>query len=259
MAAIADEAVVLWRWEFSETSQTVMLFTRGHGVIRGLAKGARREKAMFSGGFEPLTRGQAGAIVKPGRDLATLTEWRLEEVFRGPRRNLAAHHAGLYLADLVAHAITDHDPHGPLFDRLVEALRALDDAARTATVLLDFQWALLVETGYRPALRHDARLGTGGQAGAAVLGYCPAAGGVAPDPASARAPDGGPVWRVRADTIEVLEEAARGALEEPATWTASKRAATERAGALLALHLAVILGRDLPSREAVYGPLPDPW
>ena len=75
MATIRDQAVCVRQWDFSETSQTVSLFCREQGMIRGLAKGSRRERSSFSGGFDLFTRGEIVAIVKPGRDLATLTEW----------------------------------------------------------------------------------------------------------------------------------------------------------------------------------------
>ncbi|HAC09503.1 MAG TPA: DNA repair protein RecO, partial [Phycisphaerales bacterium] len=52
MPTIRDEAVCVRHWDFSETSQTVSLFLRDHGLVRGLAKGARRERGSFSGGFD---------------------------------------------------------------------------------------------------------------------------------------------------------------------------------------------------------------
>ena len=72
MPIIADTAICIRCWDFSETSQTVSLFTREHGVVRGLAKGAKREKGGFSGGLDVLTRGEMIASVKPGRDLAAI-------------------------------------------------------------------------------------------------------------------------------------------------------------------------------------------
>ena len=65
MADVTDSAVCLRCWDYSETSQTVSLLTREHGILRGLAKGAKRPKASFSGGFDPLTCGQLVAIIKP--------------------------------------------------------------------------------------------------------------------------------------------------------------------------------------------------
>src|SRR5690606_40070296 len=81
MPTITDNAVCIRRWDFSETSQTVSLFTREHGILRGIAKGAKREKGNFSGGLDILTRGEVVAILKPGRELATLTAWQLQEIY----------------------------------------------------------------------------------------------------------------------------------------------------------------------------------
>src|SRR6187397_1062720 len=103
MSTITDEAVCIRRWDYSETSQTVSLFTAGHGIIRGLAKGAKREKGKFSGGIDLLSRGQVVAIVKTGRELSTLTEWDLLQTYWPLRENLAANRAGHYMADLIHH------------------------------------------------------------------------------------------------------------------------------------------------------------
>lgn len=243
---IHDEAVVLRHWEFSETSQTVSLFTRAHGVVRGLAKGSRRERANFSGGFELLTRGDLVAIIKPGKDLATLTEWGLIELFRGASRVLGAYRAAMYLIDLAHHAITDHDPHPALYDELVRGLRELESPELRARTVLRFQWSVLVETGYRPVLDRNAGSGAELPTGA-TLGYSPAAGGVIDDPGAGAAGPTGP-WRVRRTTIELL----RRLTAEPASLDSERREDVDRAGKLLSLHLRAILDRDLPTRRPCF-------
>lgn len=206
LARITDEAICVRHWDWSETSQTVALFTREHGLLRGLAKGAKREKSAFSGGFELLTRGEVGAIVKPSGGLATLTSWDLREAFLGFRRSLRAHYAGLYVADLVGSLLTEEDPHPALYDRTVEALRALAEAggsggrlAEQARVLAGYQLAILDETGYRPELTADVRTGAAITA-AEVYGFDAELGGLVPDAGSERAG----VWRVRAETLDLL-------------------------------------------------------
>ena len=71
---LRDIAVCVRHWDFSETSQTVSLLTREHGILRGLAKGSRRDKGDFSGGIDLLTCGEVIAIVKPSGAMATLTQ-----------------------------------------------------------------------------------------------------------------------------------------------------------------------------------------
>lgn len=258
MPTLVDQAIVIRVAEFSETSQTATLFLREHGLIRGLAKGSRREKSRFSGGLEALTRGEIVAITKAATDLATLTEWDLQQVYWAVRRDLIAHRAGLYMADLLQHAITDHDPHTALFDSLDTALGSLALPGRHSESVLRFQWALLSDTGYRPRLDADARAGSP-LAIAPTYGFDPLAGGLITDPGQSRqripstpanSPGAAP-WRVRADTVEVLRQ-----LEtSPGLPTLGSPEAVERAGRLLAAYLTQVLGRDLGTREALFGPL----
>ena len=156
MSILNDTAICLRCWDFSETSQTVSLLTKQHGIIRGLAKGSRRDNAGFSGGFDPLTRGNIVARLKPSKELITLTEWNLEHVWWTTRNNLEVNRGAIYLIDLVGRMITDQDPHSEVLDALQDALNRMDDGHDIDWPLLRFQWSLLVETGYQPTLTTDS-------------------------------------------------------------------------------------------------------
>ena len=245
MPTIRDEAVCLRRWEFSETSQTVCLLTRTHGVLRGLAKGARRDRGRFSGGFDVLTRGEIVAIVKPGRDLATLTDWYLTDTARALRVNLDANRAGLYIADLVYHMLKDHDPHPALFDRLVRTLGELANTAEIGSALLRLQWAIICECGYQPVTDRDARTGADLPAGARTLAFSPGAGGLTAD-GTDRA------WLVRRATADLLMALS----EDPAAQPLPAEATTiDRANRLLAAYLREILGFELHATRWCFGAL----
>ncbi|HBS29977.1 MAG TPA: DNA repair protein RecO [Phycisphaerales bacterium] len=240
MPTLIDQAIVLRHWEFSETSQTVALLARAHGRLKGIAKGARRENAKFGGGFELLTRGELVAIVKPGVELATLTEWDLQEIFWPARRDLLAHHAGMYLVDLAHHAIVDQDPHPGLFDALLRALRRLGEADAVRDAVLRFQWDLLTEVGLRPRLGAPQDRQKGG-----VYLFDPRAGGIG-GASAPPAPGGAPVWRVRESTVDLLR-----VLESPDPafpTTPAHRQAVARATRLLAEFLKIALDREPPSQ-----------
>ncbi|MBL0928329.1 MAG: DNA repair protein RecO [Phycisphaerales bacterium] len=243
MPTVVDHALVLRTWDFSETSQTVALFSRGHGLIRGLAKGSRREKSNFSGGFEVGTLGEFIAIVRPTQELANITGWDLQRVFWPVRRDLDAHRVALYAVDILRHAITDQDPHPRLFESALGLLGSLGAAAERGGVLLRFQWDLLVETGVQPRLD-----GEGLEERGRAFGFRPDGSGLEPDPG----PEGpGGVWRVRADTIGLLRRLAAG---DAVPMGPEASGSVDRANRLLAAYLRQVLGQDLPTREVLFGP-----
>lgn len=247
--AAQDDAICIRHWDWSETSQTVSLFTREHGVVRGLAKGSKRENAKFSGGIELLTRGQILFIAKPTTELATLTEWDLQELFPALRTSLKRFYAGMYVADLLQHAIRDHDPHPGAFDAAVACLRTLGESSGMVDeALARIQWALLTEMGYRPELSIDPRTGAA-IAPADRYAFAPRIGGLIN-----AGPDDAETWAVRGETVACLRAIASGgpAPTEAETW--------DRASRLLAAHLREVLGQALPSLPRVYAPgtLPKP-
>lgn len=271
MPPLRDDAIILRHWDYSETSQTVSLFTRDHGLIRGLAKGCRRDRSTFSGGFEALTFGEIGASIRPTSELATLTDWDLREVFWGTRRTLPAHLAGVYLIDLLHHALRPLDPHPALFDRSVACLRALDQERSIPATVLRFQWALAVEMGIQPrfdgpassAVLPDAG-GTGGRADPTArvpsrrpraLLFSPSLGGLvhptdADHEARGAAPPVGDLWKVRPETLSLLR-----ALERDQPPPSAERAVVVRASRLLGAYFQVVLERELPTHEAYFARL----
>jgi DNA repair protein RecO (recombination protein O) len=244
MTTIRDAAIVLRHWDFSETSQTVSVLTREHGVIRGLAKGAKRERGAFSGGIDVLTRGQIVAIVKRGRDLATVTEWHLEDPCRAVRQRLEANRAAMLMVDAVHHLLDAQDPHRQLFDALAGALDGLGAGAAPGPLLVVFLWCLLEEAGYRPQLDHDVRSG-GRLPDAETLGFDPAAGGLVPAEAAP------PAWRLRRATAALLRAVAAHELPD-----AADPEVVGRAARLLAAYCREIAGTDLPSLAWTFGTPP---
>jgi len=206
MPTIIDQAICVRHWDFSETSQTVSLFTRDHGMLRGLAKGSKRERGRFSGGIDLLTRGQVVALVKPGRELSTLTDWDLLQSFRALRERLDANCAAFYMAELVCRMILDSDPHPRVFDAFVAALGTLSTPADIVDSLVQFQWILLDESGHRPRLRADgprleASPAPGPTAAVEVVAFDPRGGGVVADGSRG-------TWPVRRATLDYLERVA---------------------------------------------------
>ncbi len=203
MPRFQDDAVVLRRFDWSETSQIAWVFTRTRGLVRGVAKGAKRPRSAFDGGLEPLTRGEIDAIVKPERELATFAAWDLREICWRARTSLEANRAGMFTLGLLASVVTDLDPHPGLFDALTEMLGSLESGRPPWAAALRFQWAALEETGHAPQLEQAED--------DEVLGFDPQGGAFTEDPGR----HGESLWRVRAQTVRTVRAVAAGDLAAP--------------------------------------------
>jgi DNA repair protein RecO (recombination protein O) len=177
VAAEKALALVVRAVDWSETSRICTLWTREFGKVRVLAKGGRRLQSNFEAALDLLTLCDIVLLRKSSGGLDLLTEARLVERYPRLRADLAALHAGYYIAELLADWTSDYDPHPELFDEARRALRDLGQApASNGPRLLRFEWVLLSELGYRPVLDRCSVCGV--PAAGTGWAFAPALGGV---------------------------------------------------------------------------------
>ena len=150
-----EPGYVLHTYPYKETSLIVEAFTRRHGRVALLARGARRPRSAMRGvllAFHPLRLGWSGSA-----DLATLisAEWG------GGLQPLAGRGlmCGFYLNELILRLLPREDPHEALFDAYGEALARLSAGDAFPAVLRSFEKRLLAELGYAPVFDRDAMTG----------------------------------------------------------------------------------------------------
>jgi DNA repair protein RecO (recombination protein O) len=68
----SSESFILGTWALRETDRIVSFLTRDAGKKRGVARGARRPKSVFSGSLEPMTEARVVYFEKEGRELVSL-------------------------------------------------------------------------------------------------------------------------------------------------------------------------------------------
>lgn len=238
MAQLVDQAICIRQWDWSETSQTVSLFCRSTGVLRGLAKGARRERGSFSGGIDLLACGEIVAVVKTDRELQTLTHWTLLRLFRRPHEELETNLYGLAMADLVHRMLPPAVPHERLYDAMLATLDRLEEGDRPAPCFLAFFLMLLRETGHEP--RFDCGTIPPGR-----LAFDPADGGLVDHAERPRA------WRLRPETAFVLAQVAAG--EPPENLDPDS---VDRGIRLLTAYARHIVGDGLRTLELAVTPRP---
>jgi DNA repair protein RecO (recombination protein O) len=134
---------VLHSYPYKETSLIADMFTRDHGRVGLVAKGAKRPHSKLRGvlqTFQPLSVAWSGRS-----ELRTLID--AEWVGGMLPLEKTALLCGFYLNELLVKLLARDDPHPALFDHYVATLNQLAHNEPAQIVLRKFERALLKETG----------------------------------------------------------------------------------------------------------------
>ncbi len=145
------EAATLKSTAFSERDRMLVLYTRHHGKIHALAKGARRTTSRLAAHVDLFTH--ATLFLVHGRSFDLVTQGETIQRFPLLRDDLTRLSYAFYAGELLDRFTEEHGPNPGLFDTLVSLLGRLGDAGVDPTVALRaYELDLLAFSGYRPQL-----------------------------------------------------------------------------------------------------------
>lgn len=143
-----EPAFVLHTWPWRETSLIVETFSRRHGRLALVARGARRPLSSLKSrllAFQPLELSWFG---KGGLRTLHSAEWQGGDLRLAGRALMC----GFYLNELLLKLLPPDDPHERLYDRYVATLRELAAGGDPEPILRRFELDLLSELGYAQTL-----------------------------------------------------------------------------------------------------------
>ncbi|SEQ69665.1 DNA repair protein RecO [Giesbergeria anulus] len=192
-----EPAFVLHRYDWSESSLILEVFTRHHGRTALVARGAKKPSSNFRPVLLPLqplslhwTESASPATDGSGIHPLKGAEWVGGHILPMGDALLS----GTYLNELLLRLLARHDPHPALFDAYAAVVRVLasEHGEALEPVLRAFELLLLRELGLLPALNaHTLTLApVQEQARYALLPDS----GLCPTPAQERASLSGAQW-----------------------------------------------------------------
>jgi len=147
-----EPAFVLHSHPFRETSLILEVYSRSHGRLAIVARGARRPRSVLRGvlrNFQPLELSWFGK-----GEVLTLhsAEWQGGQ----PYLQGTALMCGFYLNELLLNLLARNDPHERLYDYYRDTLQRLAHEDDHAATLRRFEKHLLQELGYALVLDREA-------------------------------------------------------------------------------------------------------
>lgn len=157
MGIFETEGLVLRTYPLSDADKIVVLLTRDDGLVRGVAKGAKRLKSRFGSGLEPFSIVRVSYFKKEERELVSIDHTDLERSFFSIASDPMFLEHFSYAAELLQSFAPPHDPNERLYKMTKICLEtAADDPSALAAVLAYFEIWLLKLGGFLPGWENCA-------------------------------------------------------------------------------------------------------
>ena len=150
-----DEAYVLHSRAYRNTSMIVDVYTKHHGRLSVLAKGAKQQRSDYYGTLQPFQK----LYLQWGGRSELKTLFRAELLQKQMVLPGQAVYYGFYINELLVYLLHKHESHTALFDVYQQCLQTLANAMLSEVYLRYFELALLEELGYGLNLEVDYRSG----------------------------------------------------------------------------------------------------
>jgi DNA repair protein RecO (recombination protein O) len=137
MASYKTRAISIKTAPFAEADKLVTLFTRDHGKIRAIAKGARRVPSRFGGRVETFT--YAEYFIANGRSLDIVSQCQVIESFQWLRESAKCLYSGLYMLKLIDAGTVEGQINPELFDLLLKFLLKLKEEENVKRLAKQFE------------------------------------------------------------------------------------------------------------------------
>jgi DNA repair protein RecO (recombination protein O) len=157
MALVETEAIILRNMKLGEADKIAVALTRHEGVVRGVAKGARKLKSKYGAGLEPFTVVRLTFYEKEARELVSISEAEIIKSYFSLTRDDAVFTTLERMAGLVLEFAPLRAPDERFFRMIKACLEALEQGPgdAPAVALYSDVWVLRL-SGFLPDLTRCA-------------------------------------------------------------------------------------------------------
>jgi DNA repair protein RecO (recombination protein O) len=161
MKAQVSPSIIMRVKEIGESDLMVTFLARDKGLLRGVAKGARRSLKRFVNCFETFSLVNLEYEARGEDKPFFLQSGKLQHAFQGLRADFTALGRASYMIELTELLFPQGVSEPRMFDLLKESLNALSEGECSARIPLAFELRALALGGYRINLDKCCRCGRG--------------------------------------------------------------------------------------------------
>jgi len=144
------QAIVLAGQKLGEADTLVTFLTLERGILKGVARGARRMKSRFGGAIQPFTYGHAILFERRATGLRHVNHFDPIHSFQRIRDDLDALTSAAVMANSTRRLLPEEQPAGDAFALLLKSLRALEAKEDGDRQVFWYLLSILQVAGYQP-------------------------------------------------------------------------------------------------------------
>ena len=150
MHNFTTNAINLKSYNLSETDRIIVMYSKDKGIIRGVAKGAKKTTSKLGGRMDMLVANQL--MLRQGRNLDTICQAQAINTFKNTRNDLDKMVYSMYCAEIVNSFGVENDPNSEeiyeLFYKTLDAISKSKDKTELLLAILKFQLKITHIAGY---------------------------------------------------------------------------------------------------------------
>lgn len=151
MGLVETEGIILKSYSLAEADKIIVLLTQNEGLVRGVAKGAKRLKSRFGGGLEPFSVVNLTYFQKEERELVSISQVELVQSYFQSASEPHFLQKFSYLVDLLTEFAPPHDPNETLYRMAKICLETAAEIPESLdSIALYFELWILRLGGYLP-------------------------------------------------------------------------------------------------------------
>lgn len=151
MALERSESFILRTFNVGEQDKIVIFFTKNKGIVKAIAKGARKFGNRFGSALEPLSHVNLHYYEKEHKDLVVLNNCDLIESHFELQQDVEITFMLSYLSELIEEFSPSHSQDDILFRLLDAVLQALKDGGGPNMIGAYFEAWILKINGFLPS------------------------------------------------------------------------------------------------------------
>ena len=150
------DAINIKSYNLSESDKIILMYSKQKGLLRGVAKGAKKTKSKLGGRMDMLVANKL--MLFKGKNLDTICQAEALNTFNNLRNDMNKMLYAMYMAEIVSNYGTEDDPNSEeIYDIFYKALGAISEASTITQILLvviRFQLKMMSICGYELQLKN---------------------------------------------------------------------------------------------------------